>query len=39
MLAKKNGIPIEEFDLKKNDDSTSAEHEESQLKIVEVSTC
>lgn len=37
-MAKNNGIPIEEFDLTKNEESTSATHEESQLKTVEVNT-
>lgn len=35
-MAKNNGIPIEEFDLNRSEESTSTTHEESQLKTVEV---
>lgn len=38
MLAKNNGIPIEEFDLNNSEESTSTAHEESQLKSAEVNT-
>jgi hypothetical protein len=38
VLAEKHGIPIEEFDLNCKEESTSAAHEESQLKTVEVNT-
>lgn len=36
MLAKNNGIPIEEFDLNHSEEPTSTAHEESQLKTAEV---